>query len=270
MLQHGAFCAKGLKEKHYFSDEKAFLTQYEAHYDAYVKQFEGCNRTQLTLDATPSYVWYDYAPELLQRSYTRKELAKKKFILLLREPVQRSYSEYQRDLRICLRAYDSASSGYDFEHINKKRTAEEQSAHAQKYCAKMMHVDPAAEVGMRPTPLPRLCHASAPPLPRLCPASAPPLPHLCPASATNAPDAPPTHSHFTFHTHTRAQGDDGMDQSLLTFAGWVASPAGATELTRGYFLEQLQRWLGVVPRRQVRAPGWRADEAQAGIHNPHP
>jgi len=109
LLQHGAFCTKGLKEKHYFSDEKAFLTSYETHYDAYVKQFEGCNRTQLTMDATPSYVWYDFAPELLQRSYTRKELSKKKFILLLREPVQRSYSEYQRDLRICLRAYDSAS-----------------------------------------------------------------------------------------------------------------------------------------------------------------
>jgi len=42
-----------------------------------------------------------------------------------------------------------------------------------------------------------------------------------------------------------------MDHELLTFAGWVASPAGATELTRGYFLEQLRRWLAVVSRQQV-------------------
>ena len=38
------------------------------------------------MDATPSYVWLDYVPELVQRSYTKKELAKKKFLLLLREP----------------------------------------------------------------------------------------------------------------------------------------------------------------------------------------
>ena len=60
------------------------------------------------MDATPSYVWLDYVPELVQRSYTKKELAKKKFLLLLREPVQRQYSEYQRVLRLCLRAYDAA------------------------------------------------------------------------------------------------------------------------------------------------------------------
>ena len=31
------------------------------------------------------------------------------------------------------------STGYDFEHINKKRTGEQMSAHAQKYCELLIH-----------------------------------------------------------------------------------------------------------------------------------
>ena len=51
--------------------------------------YQNCSSpSQLTMDATPSYVWLDYVPELVQRSYTKKELAKKKFLLLLREPGQ--------------------------------------------------------------------------------------------------------------------------------------------------------------------------------------
>lgn len=140
MLQHGDICNKGLKEKHYFSDLEAFVTDYDKHWDNYRRNFNECtNSSQMTMDATPSYVWLDYAPELLKKSYTKKQLAQKKFLLILREPVQRTYSEYQRDIRLCLRAYDSTSTGYSFEHINKKRTAEEMSAHAMKYCELVMH-----------------------------------------------------------------------------------------------------------------------------------
>ena len=140
MLQHGEICNKGLKEKHYFSDLDAFVTDYDRHWSTYQRNFNECtNSSQMTMDATPSYVWLDYAPELIKKSYTKKQLAQKKFLLILREPVQRTYSEYQRDIRLCLRAYDSASTGYSFEHINKKRTAEDQSAHAMKYCELVIH-----------------------------------------------------------------------------------------------------------------------------------
>ena len=84
------------------------------------------------------------------------------------------------------------STGYDFEHINKKRTGEQMSAHAQKYCELLIH-------------------------------------------------------------HVAEEDDEWGDRSLLTFSGWIESEAGASELSRGYYLEQIKRWLQVIDRRLVRA-----------------
>ena len=82
------------------------------------------------------------------------------------------------------------STGYDFEHINKKRTGEQMSAHAQKYCELLIH-------------------------------------------------------------HVADEDDEWGDRSLLTFSGWLDSEAGASELSRGYYLEQIKRWLQVIDRRLV-------------------
>ena len=43
----------------------------------------------LTLDATPSYVCIENVPSLMAKVYKSKELAQKKFILILRDPVAR-------------------------------------------------------------------------------------------------------------------------------------------------------------------------------------
>ena len=43
----------------------------------------------LTLDATPSYVRHNHVPGLMKEFFGPDELAKKKFILVLRDPVSR-------------------------------------------------------------------------------------------------------------------------------------------------------------------------------------
>lgn len=58
LQQHSSFCNEGTKEKHFFSDDKAYNTNYQAHVAKFLNEFHGCNKSLLTIDATPSYVWY--------------------------------------------------------------------------------------------------------------------------------------------------------------------------------------------------------------------
>jgi len=51
-------------------------------------------------------------PTRLEESYFADDLAKKKFILILREPVARHFSEYEMRLRVCLKIYEND------DHIN--------------------------------------------------------------------------------------------------------------------------------------------------------
>ena len=51
--------------------------------------------------------------------------------------------------------------------------------------------------------------------------------------------------------HVPEEDDEWGDRSLLTFSGWIDSEAGASELSRGYYLEQIKRWLQVIDRRSV-------------------
>ena len=104
--RHPLICSYGVKEKHFFSETHAFKREadFKHHLKDYLEEFVDCtNTSQKTIDATPSYVWIDQAPQILKSMYKPKDLAKKKFILLLRDPgVQcpvelyycQSYSKY--------------------------------------------------------------------------------------------------------------------------------------------------------------------------------
>lgn len=54
------------------------------------------------IDGTPRYIRSEIAPKRLQASYSAEDLADKKFILLLREPVTREFSWYRHRVRTCL------------------------------------------------------------------------------------------------------------------------------------------------------------------------
>jgi len=103
MFDHPQICSEGVKEKHFYDHEKEWLSNQRG----YLAEFKNCKKNQLTIDATPVYIFDQDAPFRIQRSYSQTDLAKKKFILLLREPVARQYSEYQRVLRICFRVLEN-------------------------------------------------------------------------------------------------------------------------------------------------------------------
>ena len=114
MKDHEEFCQEGKKEKHFFDKES-----YDSSKGiiAYLKEYQKCPKTTFTLDATPSYIEWDgdgterSIPQRLIESYKSENLKRKKFILIIREPVARHYSEYQMRIRVCLDHGDLTGKG---------------------------------------------------------------------------------------------------------------------------------------------------------------
>ena len=107
-------CGYGEKEKHFFNSRE-YVSDYKAHVEHYISQFSGCKSAQMTMDSTPGYSVHEDTTNRIVESYTSQDLAKKKFIFLMREPVARHYSEYQMSVRNC----------QDLEgHLNLKDQAE--------------------------------------------------------------------------------------------------------------------------------------------------
>jgi len=104
MIDHPkkAICGYGEKEKHFFNSGE-YEKNYAKHVQHYYSEYSGCQKnTQLTIDSTPGYAVNLEVVDRVKESYEKVDLAKKKFILILREPVARHYSEFQMALRICL------------------------------------------------------------------------------------------------------------------------------------------------------------------------
>jgi len=101
-FDHPDVCSFGEKEKHFF-DKEEYDTMYNAHLRTYMAEFAGCKKNNLKMDASPSYIQVEEVPQRIKESYTPEALEAKKFILILREPVSRQYSEYQMRLRVCFK-----------------------------------------------------------------------------------------------------------------------------------------------------------------------
>lgn len=97
----GKLCDSGEKEKHFFNS-KDYAIHYKEHVTYFKNEYKNCKPGQLTMDSTPGYSVNDMTVGRIQESYSSEDLAKKKFMLLLREPVARHYSEYQMMVRNCL------------------------------------------------------------------------------------------------------------------------------------------------------------------------
>ena len=130
LFEHKQICSEGVKEKHFYSEHN-----YEEMVAKYNKEFKDCKPSQLTVDATPKYVVGSEIAERIESSYTPESLAKKKFVLLLRDPVARQYSEYQRGLRICFRVIEGDK---ELLRPSRVRTVEEKRARAEKNCELVM------------------------------------------------------------------------------------------------------------------------------------
>ena len=99
IMMHSAFCKTGVKEKHYFTDG-TWVTKEKT--DEYLAEFQDCGKGEITVDATPSYIAEDNVAGRIKSAYPPEVLAKKKFLVIFREPAARHYSQYQRDVRRCL------------------------------------------------------------------------------------------------------------------------------------------------------------------------
>lgn len=131
LATHPQICRYGIKEKHFFTENEYLKEKYMR---SFVNEFRGCEGV-VTMDATPSYIYYDDIPEKLRNFYTAKSLSSKKFILILRDPVSRHYSEYQRLIRGCFRVLDAKDW---LEKNTKAGTKEEKLENAKSKCQVIM------------------------------------------------------------------------------------------------------------------------------------
>jgi len=90
LYAHPNFCNDHWKEKHFFQQNQKEFPSAES-VSIYTKQFSHCNSSEryLTLDATPCYIHDKVVPHRMKEYYGPDEFAKKKFILILRDPVAR-------------------------------------------------------------------------------------------------------------------------------------------------------------------------------------
>jgi hypothetical protein len=152
LLRHPHVCNKGAHEKHYFSEK-----DYQRKRQIYEDEYADCKSNQLTFDATPKYIFGTEIAERINRSYTRESLESKKFIAILREPVSRQYSEYQRLLRVCFRSIDESNrtpspqtkKGSAQSAIQRKKDKNKGNAD----CAKILHFAPTKHPTKYPEPL---------------------------------------------------------------------------------------------------------------------
>lgn len=96
LLRNTGVCHDRIKAKHYFDSDINWLKG-SSFYSSF---FSNCSYDSLTFDATPMFT-VKSAPQRVMASYSHEELKKKKFLLILRDPLSRALSLYKHRLRIC-------------------------------------------------------------------------------------------------------------------------------------------------------------------------
>lgn len=108
LLSHSSICPSAKKEIHYFdriNNWSKGAGYYLAHFKARNDK-QGVNSSSKLhfVDATPDYFANTLAPMRIHQSFPSKERAKKKFILILREPAAREFSWYNHRVRLCTKS----------------------------------------------------------------------------------------------------------------------------------------------------------------------
>lgn len=99
LRQHPEIFFPEMKEPHFFthpqpSAEQAHLIQYVADADDYAKLYAHARNYRWRGDASPSYLWSVEAARQIHA-----EIPEARILILLRDPVQRAYSQYLMDFR---------------------------------------------------------------------------------------------------------------------------------------------------------------------------
>jgi hypothetical protein len=99
LTRHPAVYMSPMKEPHFFSriqpapEREAFFPHVTAE-DEYLALFEGATGEQLRGEASTSYLWDANAAERIKRV-----LPEARILIILRDPVDRAYSQYWNDVR---------------------------------------------------------------------------------------------------------------------------------------------------------------------------
>ena len=104
LIRNPSLCCGRAKEPHYFDSIEHYhnnSAKREELRGRYIKNFKKCplGGHNMTFDATP-LTWL--MPHRIVEAYSPSQLAAKKFIVILRHPVDREYSWYNHQLRSCL------------------------------------------------------------------------------------------------------------------------------------------------------------------------
>jgi len=80
------------KELHYFDDNTHYFNKDIKYHDFFTK----ASKSQKRGEITPAYLFFDYVPQRIKKT-VKDDL---KFIVLLRNPVYRAYSQYNMSLKV--------------------------------------------------------------------------------------------------------------------------------------------------------------------------
>ena len=106
LARHPSLCFGRLKEPHFFDSVESLKDETDTRFNELLRRYNGNFRkchtekvTKLTFDATPLnwLMWHQ-----ISSMYSKAELSKKKFVVILRHPVDREFSWYNHQLRSCL------------------------------------------------------------------------------------------------------------------------------------------------------------------------
>ena len=97
MRQNPQICSYDTAEKHFFDSEE----QWRKGFRYYEELYSACSDDELVIDSTPVF-HFQGVPARLDAAYTPSELVKKRFILILREPVSREFSAFQHRMQACI------------------------------------------------------------------------------------------------------------------------------------------------------------------------
>jgi len=96
LIKHQSIMPSSTKEVHYFDMNYSGLWWYKSHFPTIFQKIllKICKRKVVTGEATPYYMFHPHAPHRIFQ-----DLPNVKLIVIIRDPVDRAYSQYQDNLR---------------------------------------------------------------------------------------------------------------------------------------------------------------------------
>jgi len=104
LLQHPEICLSEKKELHYFSrqwleksvsgpGDRFILAEIPKTFDEYLSYFQHCNESKVAIDISPSYLFHYQSADKI-----KKYLGLVKIIFILRNPIEKSFSQYMHNV----------------------------------------------------------------------------------------------------------------------------------------------------------------------------